>query len=127
MVHRTQAGHNPDPHDPSPALNGISNYYCSFNYGGVGFAVLEDRKFKTPPQITDPAEQLLLEDRQLQFLEEWGQDWTNQKFKVVVSQTVYAAMHVNFEGKLAQERIPTDFLKLVEIGLFVCSSVVVRW
>jgi len=56
MVHHIQAGHNPDPHDPSPALNGISNYYCSFNYGGVGFAVLEDRKFKTPPQITDPAE-----------------------------------------------------------------------
>ncbi|MFP6718754.1 MAG: hypothetical protein VCF25_00560, partial [Candidatus Poribacteria bacterium] len=56
MVHHIQAGHNPDPHDPSPALNGISNYYCRFNYGGVGFAVLEDRKFKTPPQITDPAE-----------------------------------------------------------------------
>ena len=112
MVHRTQAGHNPDPYDPSPALNGISNYYCSFNYGGVGFAVLEDRKFKTPPKITNPAEQLLLGDRQLQFLKEWGQDWTNQKFKVVISQTVYAAMHVNFEGKLARDADTNGFPKV---------------
>ena len=43
------------------------------------------------------------------FWKNGGQDWTNQKFKVVVSQTVYAAMHVNFEGKLAQDADTNGF------------------
>jgi alkaline phosphatase D len=112
MVYRTQTAHNPDPYDPAPALNGIRNYYYAFTYGGVGFAVLEDRKFKTPPKIQDPAEQVLLGERQLRFLKEWGEDWKGQKFKVVVSQTVYAAMHVNFNGELARDPDTNGFPKV---------------
>ena len=103
VVHRTQTCHLPAAYDPSPALNGISNYYCSFTYGGVGFAVLEDRKFKTPPSITEPEKQIMLGERQLQFLEEWGADRFGQCAKVVVSQTVYAAMHCDSNGALSRD------------------------
>ncbi len=103
MVHRTQTGHLPDAYDPVPALNGISNYYTHFTWGGVGFAVLEDRKFKTPAQVTDPAQQVLLGERQERMLGEWGEDWTNQQVKCVVSQTVYASLHVGFEGTVTAD------------------------
>lgn len=103
MVHRTQTGHMPDPYDAAPALNGISNYYGAFTYGGVGFAVLEDRKFKTPPQVQDPEEQELLGKKQLQFLREWGEDWRGHVLKCAVSQTIYAAMHTDFQGGMPKD------------------------
>jgi alkaline phosphatase D len=111
MVHRTQTGHLPDPYDPSPVLNGLSNYYTRFAWGGVGFAVLEDRKFKTPRGVTDPAGQVLLGDRQKQMLREWGEDWRDQKFKCVVSQTIYASMHVGFDGAITADRDTNGFPK----------------
>ena len=111
MVHRTQTGHLPDPYDPVPALNGISNYYTHFTWGGVGFAVLEDRKFKTPPQVEDPAKQVLLGETQNRMLREWGEDWTNQQFKCVVSQTVYASLHVGFEGTVSADSDTGGFPK----------------
>jgi alkaline phosphatase D len=112
MVHRTQTAHNPDAYDPGPLESGITNYYCGFTYGGIGFAVLEDRKFKTPPKITEPNQQILLGERQLQFLKEWGEDWTGQDFKVVVSQTGYASMHVAFTGELARDADSGGFPKV---------------
>ena len=112
MVHRTQTGHNPDPYDPAPVLNGISNYYNGFTYGNIGFAVLEDRKFKTPSSVQEPEKQVQLGETQLRFLREWGEDWTDQKFKVVVSQTIYAAMHVSFNGKLARDADTNGFPKV---------------
>ena len=112
IVHRTQTGHNPDAYDPGPQDTGITNYYGGFTYGGIGFAVLEDRKFKTPPNITNPDKQIQLGQRQLQFLKEWGEDWTGQKFKVVVSQTGYAAMHVTFAGEMARDSDSGGFPKV---------------
>ena len=111
MVHRTQTGHLPDPYDPQPVRNGISNYYTTFTWGGVGFAVLEDRKFKTPPAVQEPARQSLLGERQERMLEAWGEDWTGQRFKCVISQTIYASMHVNFEGKITADRDTNGFPK----------------
>lgn len=112
MVHRTQTSQNPDAYDPVPLPSGITNYYSGFTYGGIGFAVLEDRKFKTPPKIKDEENQVLLGRRQLQFLKEWGEDWTGQKFKTVVSQTGYACMHVNFNGNLARDADSGGFPKV---------------
>jgi len=111
MVHRTQTGHLPDPYDPRPARNGISNYYTTFTWGGVGFAVLEDRKFKSPPPVDDPARQTLLGARQEQMLRRWGEDWSGQYFKCAISQTIYASMHVSFNGKLAADRDTDGFPK----------------
>jgi alkaline phosphatase D len=112
MVHRTQTSHNPDAYDPIPLESGITNYYCGFTFGGIGFAVLEDRKFKTPPNIVDPDEQVMLGEHQEEFLRKWGEDWTGQKFKAVVSQTGYAAMHVNFEGKMSKDPDSGGFPKV---------------
>ena len=46
MVERAQTSHLPDPYDPTPIEQGIGVYYTDFNWGGIGFAILEDRKFK---------------------------------------------------------------------------------
>jgi hypothetical protein len=45
----TQTGHLPDPVDPGPHGAGVLAYYTALEYGGVHFAILEDRKFKSPP------------------------------------------------------------------------------
>jgi alkaline phosphatase D len=110
MVQRSQTAHLPDAYDPEPALTGITHYYTDLEYGGVDFAILEDRKFKTPSQVTDPDEQVLLGERQLQFLEEWARGPSD--FKVAVSQTGYATMHVTFEGELPQDPDSGGFPKV---------------
>jgi len=109
LVHGTQCGHLPPPADPAPIKNGITNYYTGFTWGGVGFAVLEDRKFKTPGWIEDPAKQEQLGDAQLAFLKDWGEDWRGQTFKCAVSQTIYAGMHVNFDGQLSRDSDTNGF------------------
>jgi alkaline phosphatase D len=110
-VSRTQTGHLPDPYDPLPSESGITHYYTTFKWGGVGFAVLEDRKFKTPPQVRDPEKQVLLGERQERMLREWGQDWRDQKFKCVVSQTNYATIHVNPSGEIPADADSNGFPK----------------
>lgn len=113
MVQRTQTSHLPDPHDPKPVEQGIGVYYTSLDYGGLSFAVLEDRKWKSSPTELipegrvvngwfenpdfDPAREAdvdgatLLGDRQLEFLKTWAADWTGGAWmKVVLSQTLFA-------------------------------------
>jgi hypothetical protein len=111
MVQRAQTSHLPDPYDPTPIEQGITVYYTSLNVGGIGFAVVEDRKWKTgpaglipqqgprPDHINNPAydrasvdvpEARLLGDRQLKFLHEWGQDWSGTVMKAVLTQTIFA-------------------------------------
>ncbi|HUT23921.1 MAG TPA: alkaline phosphatase D family protein, partial [Sumerlaeia bacterium] len=113
MVQRTQTSHLPDPYDPTPVEQGIGVYYCAMNYGRVGFAILEDRKFKSSatPLIPDakivngwsknpdydPAREgdvpgaQLLGQRQLDFLHNWATDWTGGAcMKAVLSQTVFS-------------------------------------
>ncbi len=107
MVERCQTAHLPDAFDPTPVEQGIGVYYTSFLWGDVDFAVIEDRKFKSGPsgkipqigprpdhirdQSYDPASVdveglVLLGDRQLQFLDVWGNQNTD-KMKAVLSQT----------------------------------------
>lgn len=45
----TQTGHLPDPIDAGPHGDGVRAYYTELEYGGVRFAILEDRKFKSAP------------------------------------------------------------------------------
>ncbi|KVX01282.1 alkaline phosphatase D family protein [Shewanella frigidimarina] len=75
MVYRVQQGHNPDPYDPTPIDNDISVSYCEFVYGGVSFAMVEDRKFKSRRNINiNPihTQGELLGHRQENFLREWA-------------------------------------------------------
>ncbi len=110
-VQNAQTWHLPDGYDPTPVERGIGVYYTSLKIGKIDFAILEDRKFKTGPKglippmgprpdhITDPdydyrtvdlPEGKILDDRQLRFLDEWGQDWQGVNMKVVLSQTIFA-------------------------------------
>jgi len=118
QVENTQTSHLPDPYDPTPIKRGIGTYYTSLKWGRVGFAILEDRKFKSQidildrdylesngvvfsrpdhieklpdPAILDNPEGKLLGERQLAFLEEWTTDWTDQDMKAVLSQAPFAA------------------------------------
>ena len=117
MVQHHQTWHLPDPYDATPIRRGIGVYYTNLRVGGVDFAILEDRKFKSGPKgkipkmgprpdhINDPnydrsaidlPKLKLLGDRQLKFLNEWSQDWSGAEMKCVLSQTAFCgAVHLH--------------------------------
>lgn len=118
-VERVQTSHLPDPYDPTPVQQGIGTYYTSLNVGGIDFAILEDRKFKTgwrevldetlvepdaiigtmrphsfvtddyDPSSLDVPEAKLLGECQLRFLRHWALDWDRSVMKCVLSQTCF--------------------------------------
>jgi hypothetical protein len=115
MMQRTQTSHLPDPYDPTPVAQGIGVYYTQLIWGGVGFAILEDRKFKSSPSIVKaemtrdshitqkgydtreadlPGAQLLGE-RQLKFLHEFSKDWRGQQMKACLSQTIFCNLQIS--------------------------------
>ncbi len=124
MVERCQTSHLPDPFDPAPVRQGIGVYYTHLVVGGVDFAIIEDRKFKSgpagkipqqgprPDHIRNPGydpasvdvEGLkLLGDRQLEFLEVWGEQYDGVEMKAVLSQTGFcgaAHRHGRYENYL---------------------------
>ncbi len=123
VVHKTCTAHHPDYADPTPCKQNISVYYGDMVYGGVGFAIIADRQFKSGPEhvetgsgradhVTDanfdtskldkPGLQLLGE-RQEKFLERWCEDWRAHNIKVLFSQTVFAGVathHGGYDGYL---------------------------
>jgi hypothetical protein len=109
-VERAQTSHLPDPYDPTPIQRGIGVYYTALNWGGISFAIIEDRKFKTGPEgvvpklgprpdfVTAPDYDpkaldvpgtVLLGERQLKFLRDWAADWRGAEMKAVLSQTIF--------------------------------------
>ncbi len=106
MTERTQCSHlpAPDPYNPvqpAPPVNqGIEVYFTAMIYGGVGFAVIEDRKFKTGPQNppVDLEQQFLIGNRQKDFLRAWADDWDGQAMKCVVSQSPFGNLHTHAGG-----------------------------
>jgi hypothetical protein len=120
MVERCQTWHLPDPYDATPVERGIGVYYTNLIIGGIDFAILEDRKFKTGPLnripmmgervdlITDPEydpqaldkpDLKLLGDRQLEFLDHWGDIWDGVALKAVLSQTGFCGA-AHYSGNL---------------------------
>ena len=124
MLERCQTSHLPDPYDPTPIKQGIGVYYTNLTVGGIDFAIIEDRKFKSgpagkvplmgpsPDHVRDPNYTpssvdlkglVLLGDRQLKFLEAWGKSWKGVEMKAVLSQTGFcgaAHRHGRFENYL---------------------------
>ena len=124
MVERCQTSHLPDAFDPTPIQQGIGVYYTSMNVGGIDFAIIEDRKFKSgpvgkipqqgprPDHILNPNYNPkdidlpgleLLGGRQLKFLKEWGKKQDGVNMKAVLSQTGFAGSahrHGSFENYL---------------------------
>ena len=141
VVHRAQTSHLPDPFDPAPVKQGIDVYYTNWDYGGISFAILEDRKFKSAPQNVLPEEAAvvngyltnldfdiqahrdlpgadLLGERQLRFLDAWSADWSGgAKMKVALSQTNFCAAHTLPEGSTNDRAVPT--LPIPEPGVYV--------
>jgi phosphodiesterase/alkaline phosphatase D-like protein len=131
MVQRTQTSHLPDPFDPTPAAQGVSVYYCDLQVGGISFAVLEDRKWKTPPKsvlpaslqvkngwaessrfvdpkVLDVAKADLLGERQLKFVREWAADWSNEVWlKSVISQTIFSTIATLPDSAVSDVVVPT--------------------
>ena len=112
MVHLTQTGHLPDPSDRRPVSQGISVYYTNMNYGGVSYAILSDRQWKSAPKPLFPEAEIengwpqntswnpkteafspraqLLGPRQEQFLNAWVGNWApGIIFKTVISQSPF--------------------------------------
>lgn len=123
MVQRLQTAHLPDPFDPAPVLQNISVYYTDLRWGGVSFAILEDRKWKSAPTPTLPGGKIfngfpmnpdwnsatdsnapeaeLLGPRQLDFLEAWAADWSAGTWmKFAVSQTIFGCLHTEPKGSI---------------------------
>ncbi len=50
MVERTQTSHLPDAWSDLVLPSGIGTYFTELQYGGISFAVIEDRKYKSAPQ-----------------------------------------------------------------------------
>lgn len=124
MVERCQTWHLPDAHDPTKIEQGIGVYYTDLKLGEIGFAILEDRKWKSgpagkipkqgprPDHIKNPNYDpqsinldglVLLGERQLSFLHQWSQDWTGTKMKAVLSQSPFAGAatnHGNIKNRL---------------------------
>ena len=104
LVQRMQCGHNPDAYDATPVLQGISVYYGAFSWGGVSFAVLEDRKFKntnktgTDGGVPLPPPRDLLGARHERFLTAWADLHPGQP-KVCLTQTVFGCVQTNPQGK----------------------------
>lgn len=127
QVQRQQSWHLPDPVDPTPVSRGIGVYFTRLTLGGIDFAILEDRKFKSgpagkipqmgprPDHINDPKYDPksidlpgleLLGARQEKFLDAWTQDWTGAALKCVLSQTAFCgATHLH---GAKQERLLAD-------------------
>ena len=102
LVQQTQCGHNPDPYDPTPVEQGIGVYYAKFLYGGISFALLEDRKFKTAPiqgADLDVHEAELLGGRQEAFLRSWAHDKGDVDGRICLTQTVFACVQTSPEGR----------------------------
>lgn len=123
MVERCQTAHLPNPYDPTPIEQGIGVYYTSLVLGGIDFAILEDRKFKSGPEGKipqqgprpdhirnpeyDPASidlpgLSLLGERQLRFLADWGAK-NPELPKVALSQTGFcggAHIHGTLDNRL---------------------------
>ncbi len=117
QVQRQQSWHLPDPVDPAPVERGIGVYFTRLTLGGIDFAILEDRKFKTgpagkipqlgprpdhvndskyDPKSIDLPNLELLGPRQEAFLERWTRDWTSAEMKCVLSQTAFCgAVHIH--------------------------------
>ncbi|MFN7733006.1 MAG: hypothetical protein ACK5OB_13975 [Pirellula sp.] len=119
MVERQQTSHLPPAFDPKPLNSGIGVYFTRMRWGGIDFAILEDRKFKSAPignippmgprpdHINDPTYDpksidlpglQLLGERQHRFLNGWVLDWEGAQMKCVLSQTAFCGA-VHMHGK----------------------------
>jgi phosphodiesterase/alkaline phosphatase D-like protein len=129
VVHHTQTAHHPLPYDPVPGKQGITHYYGPLTYGGISFAILADRQYKSAPEgkvpptdsrgdhvinpafdpkVADLPGLELMGEKQLQFIREWTRDWRGAEMKAIISQTVFVGMATTHGGEREVLRIDYD-------------------
>ena len=133
LVERTQSSHLPDDPDSAPVAQGIPVHFGHLLWGGVSFAILEDRKWKSAPKelmpeariyngwaqnpLWNPATQgdvpgaQLLGERQERFLARWARDWAGAEMKAVVSATIFcnlATLPREMMSDAGTPRIPVE-------------------
>jgi alkaline phosphatase D len=112
MVERSQTSHLPDPADPTPLDGGMRSYFTQLEWGGISFALMEDRKFKSAPSTLLPEAKIrngwsknpawdarksgdaegaqLLGLPQEAWLARWAEDWKDDTWmKCAVSATIF--------------------------------------
>ncbi len=139
-VHRTQVSHLPDPHDPTPIAQDITVYYTDLRYGGISFAVVADRMWKSTPRkvvpeaairngwpqnrsydATSVTDAVLLGTRQLEFLEGWAQDFSGDTWmKVMLSQTLFSNLATLPEGAYDDSVVPR--MQYAEPGEYIYTD-----
>lgn len=113
-VERIHVGNLPNPAVDITLPIGIKPYFTSLVYGGVGFAVLEDRKFKTAPfslplnRRSAGVGAQLLGSRQEKFLNAWAKNWAGQEMKCALSQTMFAKPETHSGPRLPPSRYIFD-------------------
>lgn len=127
MAQLTQTSQMPDAFDAQPILQNIGVYYTSWQYGGIDFGIIEDRKFKSAPKDILPneaevfngyaqnpnynrskikaLEAQLLGERQILFLQNWL-DQKYGKFKVLLSATSFNCLQTLPKGTKNDEITP---------------------
>jgi len=130
-VYQTQSSHLPVWSRAKDVWDHVPVCFGSLLWGGISFAILEDRKFKSAPVDFLPGAEILngwpqnpnwssategdvpgtslLGDQQEEFLAEWVKDWDGAEMKAAVSATIFCnvatlpkeAMSDNVTGKLA--------------------------
>lgn len=130
QVERCQTSHLPDAYNPKPIGQGIGVYFTSYHLGGVDFAIIEDRKFKSgpngkipkqgprpdhirnpeyDPKSVDQPGLKLLGERQLTFLNDWSSQWKGIEMKAVLSQTPFCgAAHLHGGSDPVKNRLHAD-------------------
>jgi hypothetical protein len=140
MVQRAQTAHLPDPFEAAPVLQDISVYYTDLEWGGISFAILEDRKWRSAPTVQLPAANIvngfalnlawdaavqsnapdaqLLGQRQLDFLESWAEDWSGGTWmKFAVSQTPFLCLHTEPPGSDNDKSDPEEAIP--SVGVYI--------
>lgn len=129
MVERTQSSHLPDTSAAAPVDQNIGVHYGSLVWGGIDFAILEDRKWKSAPKTMLPGAAIrngwpqnpewssakqgdvpgaqLLGERQEAFLEKWAHDWPAAvQMKAVVSATIFCNLATLPEDMMSDAGTP---------------------
>lgn len=143
MAQLTQTSHMPDAYDPAPVLQGINVYYNIWEYAGISFGIIEDRKFKSAPKDVLPEEAKvfngfvqnpeydhskiknleahLLGERQVEFLSDWSNSQNKMMhFKVLVSATPFCCLQTLPSGTKDDEITPS--LAIPEKGEYVTGD-----
>ncbi|MAZ28653.1 MAG: twin-arginine translocation pathway signal protein [Cytophagaceae bacterium] len=129
----TQTSHMPDAFDPTPIERGIHVFYSNWDYAGISFGIVEDRKFKSGPAAVLPKKAEvrdafvenkaydikkhdypkahLVGTRQIDFLEHWVENWKpDTAFKILLSAAPFHALQTlpdeNSNGRQQKLEVP---------------------